>query len=195
MYRLAHAQHWSVAALYRYDEEVRERLQRRRERKRRLDPAAAAANVRRVHARWVLKEKKRAREEFDARWASRIPGLIAVTIASADGRDYVPPIWSPSRLPGREHEHSPLPRPPTVIGAPPPKVPRLSASEHEARATARCLHAMAMAMHQAATRTAHHSGTRHDGHLMRSHRRSRDARRVKSRGQAMVAQLRWPPHA
>ena len=172
---------------------MRERLQRRRERKRRLDPAAAAANVRRVHARWVLKEKKRAREEFDARWASRIPGLIAVTIASADGRDYVPPIWSPSRLPGREHEHSPLPRPPTVIGAPPPKVQRRTVSECVATATARCLYETAM--RHAATRAAHHAGTRHDGHSMRPHRRSRDARRVKTRGQAMVAQLGWPPHA
>ena len=166
-------------------------LARRRERKRRRNPAAEAANVRRVHARWVLKEKKRAREAFDARWASRIPGLLLPVAVAA--YDYIPPVWSPSRLPGREHEHSPLPSPPTVIGAPPNKVPRLTASEHEARATARCLYAMAMYHH--ASRTAYHSGTRHDGHLMRSHRRPRDARREKSRGQAMVAQLRWPPHA
>ncbi len=173
------------------DEDVRERERRRRERKRRRDPAAEAANVRRVHSRWVTKEKKRAREAFDARWSAHIPGLLFTMSAATS--DYLPPVWSPSRMPGREHEHSPLPRPPTVIGAPPPKVQRRTVSECVATATARCLYETAM--RHAATRAAHHAGTRHDGHSMRPHRRSRDARRVKTRGQAMVAQLGWPPHA
>ena len=92
---------------------------------------------------------------------------------SAATSDYLPPVWSPSRMPGREHEHSPLPRPPTVIGAPPPKVQRRTVSECVASATARCLYETAM--RHAATRAAHHAGTRHDGHSMRPHRRSRDA--------------------
>ena len=62
-----------------------------------------------IHARWVTKEKKRApREAFDASWSSRIPGLLFTMSAATS--DYLPPVWSPSRLPGREHEHSPLPR-------------------------------------------------------------------------------------